>query len=114
MNKKGEQFLQQYPNAAKVYFSGPRERFSGLGATISQVNGEKPAFFFDRKKDGFFLLPGENLVDVTFQKSTHLLLFTRHTYSGNLQYNLVAEAGKCYFLRYNFKTEQITFEECMP
>lgn len=114
MNRKGEQFLQQHPTAVKVYMNGPRNRLFGTIGSVLRVNGEKPAMFVDGTRDGFFIFPGENQVEMSFQKDTFFGLFVRHSFTDCLCYTLSAETEKSYSISYSFKTQELTFRENQP
>jgi hypothetical protein len=101
-------FLNQHPNAAKVYIAG-----AAAGTlTVLSVGGDHPNTFIEGVKQAFFLLPGENTLDVQYTWSRPGVMHrTVTTTVGPTKIKVTAEAGKSYQLRYDKKDENYSFTE---
>jgi hypothetical protein len=111
MNKKknaAAKFLAEHPTAARVYIKGAAQ-----GAlTVISVNNERPVTFIEGMKSGFFLLPGENVLELTYQWTRPGVLHkTVTTTVGPNKIKVTAETEKSYNIGYNKKEETYNFEE---
>ena len=108
--KKGEaaDFLSANPNAAKVFM---KNTMSGRMVTIS-VNDDAPKTFFEKSKQGIFVLPGENVIEAQYSWTRPGVMYKSVTTTvGPSKVKVAAEANKEYELGYDKKSETFTFEQ---
>jgi len=67
-NDKANIYKRENPNAVKVYIE--RTELNDL-LTVWQVNGKQPVMFSEGIKTGFYLLQGENIIEVVYQWTTN-------------------------------------------
>lgn len=107
---KADEFLQQYPNAAKVYLT--EKKNAGVAhVKVSSVNGEKPVEFPELSRPGFYLQPGQNSCEMKYEYSE--VRGKRKTVihsTGTVTKILEVEAGKSYLLSYNDDENQFEFK----
>ena len=111
LNKKKRQanaFLAQNPTAARVVM---RATSQGLISVLS-VNGEKPNTFIMGTKKGFFLMPGENTVELTFRWVSQGVMHNTITHTvGPEKVVMIAETQKVYDIKYNRDTSNYDLTE---
>lgn len=101
-------FHAQNPTAAKVMLVG---MITGT-ITVNSVNEKPPVFFQDGVKAGFFLLPGENVINVEYTWSRPGVIHKSVTTTvGPENIKVTAETGKTYQLEYHKKEERYEFTE---
>lgn len=106
--KTAGDFEAQNPTAARVILMGV---VTGT-ITVNSVNEEPPVFFQDGVRHGFFLLPGENVVNVEYSWTRPGIVHKTVTnVIGPENIKLAAEPGKTYHLEYNKKEERYEFTE---
>ena len=104
-------FLKAHPDAAKVYLA-TKALVTSEAALIHVVNGGTPEKFFDGAKTGFYLPPGQNSVEISYTYTRPGILYKNVSQStGVVKKELVVEAYKNYYLGFDRKAEQFTFEE---
>lgn len=110
-----EAFASANPTASKVYTKiGLGGLFSSEAVVVSAVNGEQPAFFYDGVKEGqgFFALPGKNVVEVEYSNTRPGVLHkTVTTTTGPTKQEITIEAGKRYRFSFARGVNQFTLEE---
>jgi len=110
-NNKANTYIQQHPDAVKVYME--RTKLNDL-LTIWNVNGNKPVMFSKNIKSGFYLLPGENIIDVKYQWTTvsinSISGYETHT-AKDMELKLIVEINKEYLLSYGHDLEEYAFVE---
>ena len=62
--KKLQEWLDQHPNAVKVYTKGKISLIGSGTLTIIDVDGEQPKQFTEGLKGGFYVLPGTHVVGI--------------------------------------------------
>ncbi|MDR1329255.1 MAG: hypothetical protein LBK23_06610 [Oscillospiraceae bacterium] len=103
-------FLAEHPDAAKVYLV-TKALVATEAARVHSVNGGKPENFFEGSKNGFYLAPGRSSVEISYTHSRPGVLHKSVTTStGVVKKELVTEANKSYFLGFDRKAENFTFE----
>ena len=111
MNKKKKgaaEFLNNHPDASKVLIAGAMK---GI-ITVLTVNGDAPVTFYEENKKGFFLLPGENVVEAQYTWSRPGIMYkTVTTTIGPSKIKLTAEFNKKYYISFDKKEEVYNFEE---
>jgi hypothetical protein len=101
-------FLEKNPDAARVYIVGAA---SGT-LTVLSVGGDVPNTFVEGIKQGFFLLPGESVLDVQYTWSRPGVLHRVVTTTvGPTKIKVTADARKSYDIRYDKKAEEYVFTE---
>ncbi|MDR3295023.1 MAG: hypothetical protein LBT26_04210 [Clostridiales Family XIII bacterium] len=106
--RKAEAFLEQHPEAAKVYITGA---VKGTLSVLS-INDGAPDTFFEGVKQGFFLLPGENVLELSYSWTRPGVLHkTVTTTIGPTKIKVTAETEKSYHISYDKKDETYSFAE---
>ena len=101
-------FAEENPAASKVLIASA---INGL-LTVLSVNDEKPNTFFESNKKGFFLLPGENVIEAQYSWTRPGVMHkTVTTTVGPNKIKVTAEASKRYQISYDKKAEEYHFEE---
>lgn len=112
-DKKVQAFLEQHPDAAKVYL--PVMGMSGMHAvtiSLESVDGEKPLTFMEGMKPGFYLLPGKRVLEATATKTRAGVVHKSvSTVFGPLKHEVEVEAHKVYEFGFDGKEEVFTFSE---
>ena len=114
MNKKNNAILQdwlgKHPDAAKVFFTTD---IIALGQiTIHYVDEEKPLFFREGFKMGFYVAPGDHIIESSYTFSRPGIFYRRvsTTYESSKQ-EIVVEASKEYLYKFDRKNESYSFTE---
>ena len=106
--KAASDFMKNHPEAAKVLITGA---ISGKLVVIS-VNDDAPNTFYEENKLGFFLLPGENVIEAQYTWTRPGIMHkTVTTTIGPTKVKVTAEPNKKYYISFNKKTEEYSFEE---
>ena len=112
-DKKVQAFLEQHPDAVKVYL--PVLGMSGVHAvsvSLQSVDGEKPLTFIEGMKTGFYVLPGKHTLVATATKTRAGVLHKSvSTVFGPLKHEVQVEAQKVYEFGFDGKEEVFTFSE---
>ena len=110
-NDKANAYRRKNPTAVKVYIE--RTELNDL-LTVWQVNGKKTVMFSEGIKTGFYLLKGENIVDVAYQWTTVSITnvsgYETHT-AKDVQLKLTVEPYKEYSLSYDHVLKKYQFVE---
>ena len=109
---KAEQYLSEHPDAAKVYLQNGMKGLTHEATTVISVNDEPPQLFYEKMKQGVLLLPGTNILEVTYawNKPGILRKNVTTTYEASKQ-EVEVEPGKNYRLGFDRDAESYTFEE---
>jgi hypothetical protein len=103
-------FLAEHPDAAKIYISGKVITWGAI--TIHSVDGETPVFFTEKIKTGFYVIPGNKIVEMSFTSSRPGVIYKTVTNTiGPVKKNLITKPSQEYMLGFNNKAQTFTFEE---
>jgi hypothetical protein len=107
----GIKFFTENPNAVKIFISG--KVLTALGTiTVHTVDGEMPVFFSEGIKSGFYIIPGNRIVEMSFTGTRPGILYKTVTNTfGPVKKELIVESGKMYELGFDNKAENFTFKE---
>ena len=101
-------FLKENPNAAKVYIAGAA---SGHLA-IHSVNDKSPVLFYEGAKYGAYILPGDQVLELSYVWSRPgVLSKTVTTQVGPSKVQVTAEPSQVYELNYNKSKESFIFTQ---
>jgi hypothetical protein len=110
-NDKANIYRRENPNAVKVYIE--RTELNDL-LTVWQVNDKETVMFSEKTKTGFYLLEGENIIDVAYQWTTvsitNISGYETHT-EKNVQLKLTVKPNKEYSLSYDHVLKKYKFVE---
>ena len=110
-NDKANAYKRKNPNAVKVYTE--RTQLNDL-LTVWQVNSKKPVMFSKGIKTGFYLLQGENIIDVAYQWTTASITnvsgYETHI-AKDARLKLTVEPNKEYSLLYDHALDAYRFIE---
>jgi hypothetical protein len=111
MKKSNQKFLEDHPDAAKVYLS--LKALAALGTvTVHSVDGEAPALFSENLKSGFYVIPGKRMVEMSYTSSRPGIVHKSVTQTyGPYKKELIIEANKNYLLGFDRGQETFTFGE---
>lgn len=106
-----EAFLQQYPDAAKVYLT-EKKGTATAHVKIYSVNGEAPVEFPELNRPGAYLKPGSNTCEISYEYSEYVSRRKTLVHStGRVKKVLQVEPNKSYLLTFNNDTAQFEFRE---
>ena len=110
-------WLNENPNAAKVYIGKSSSVGSMLASavrqiTVSSVDGQWPLFFREKLSIGFYVAPGTHIVESSFSKTRPGFFYrsVTTTYDTSKQ-EITVEASKLYNYTFNTAEEAYHFEE---
>ncbi len=112
-NKKVQAFLEQHPDAVKVYLPGlGMSGVHAVSVALESVDGEKPLIFMEGMKTGFYVLPGKHTLEATATKTRAGVLHKSvSTVFGPFKHEVQVEAYKIYQFGFDGKEEVFTFSE---
>jgi hypothetical protein len=104
-------FLEENPNAVKVYLTS-KAFITQEAVMIHTVNAGNPILFTEKGKSGFYLIPGESTVGISYTYTRPGVMYRSITKStGLVERELEVEENKSYSLSFNRKEEDFVFEE---
>ncbi|MDR2528729.1 MAG: hypothetical protein LBD04_06920 [Synergistaceae bacterium] len=107
----GQEFLARHPDAAKIYLT-QRALVTSEAVEVHTVEGEAPPLFVEKGKQGFYVLPGKRVVEVSYSYTRPGVLHKNVTQStGVVRKELVTEPRKSYLLGFDRDAESFTFTE---
>jgi hypothetical protein len=111
MKKSNQKFLEEHPDAVKVYLT--LKALATLGAVaVHSVDGEAPAFFSENLKSGFYVIPGTRMVEMSYSYSRPGIIHKNVTQTyGPYKKELIIAANKNYLLGFDRGQETFTFGE---
>ena len=110
--KKAADYLALHQEAVSVFIIHRRKGFVSDTLTVHSVNNAKPNTFIRESKNGFFLLPGKNSLEVSYSWTRPGVLYRNVTTNvpASIQ-TVTVETGKTYEISYDTKEEKYSFEE---
>ena len=111
MKNAGNQFILEHPDAAKVYLT-VKALITSESVTVHLVDGEAPVLFTEKTKSGFYVIPGNRTVDVSYTYSRPGVMYksVTETYGPSTK-ELIIKANKNYLLGFDKKNQSFTFDE---
>ena len=96
---KAKSYLEENPDSAKMMIS-TRLAFGNLSdaLVIIYINNEAPVHFYAKRKLGYFLRPGKNIIEAEASWTRKGLTKTTTTTTGPIKIEVEAEAEKNYNL----------------
>ena len=111
MKTSGNQFIIENPDASKVYLSMKALIASEI-VTVHSVDGDTPVFFMEKTKSGFYLIPGNRIVEMSYTYSRPGIIHKNITQTiGPYKKELIISANKNYTLGFDRDKEIFTFSE---
>ena len=111
MKGTAKKFLEQNPTAGKVFLT-TKALITSEAVTIHSVNEEVPVLFTENGKSGFYAIPGDIEVEVSYTYTRPGVMYKTVTKSTDLVKKILTiEPNKSYLLGFNKKQEEFTFEE---
>lgn len=109
---KAKSYLEENPDSAKMMIS-TRLAFGNLSdaLVIIYINNEAPVHFYAKRKLGYFLRPGKNIIEAEASWTRKGLTKTTTTTTGPIKIEVEAEAEKNYILKYDIEENNFIFEE---
>lgn len=105
-----QEWLSKHPDAAKVFYN---TNFVGLGQiSIHSVDEDAPLFFHEGFKAGFYVAPGDHVVESSYTFSRPGIFYRRvSTTYGPSKQEITVESSKRYLYKFDRKTESYSFTE---
>ena len=105
-------YLEKNPDSAKMIIN-TRFAFGNLSdaLVIIYINNEAPVHFYKKRKLGYFLQPGKNIIEAEASWTRKGLMKTITTTTGPIKIEVEAEAKKTYILKYDTEENNFIFEE---
>jgi hypothetical protein len=111
MKSSNRRFLLEHDDLAKVYLI-VKALITSEVVTVYTVDDEKPEFFMEGGKSGFYAIPGQRLVEVSYTYSRPGILHKNVTTSfGPVKKELIIAPNKKYQLGFDREKEAFTFDE---
>ncbi|MDR0446379.1 MAG: hypothetical protein LBH17_05015 [Oscillospiraceae bacterium] len=104
-------FLARYPDAARIYLT---MRGMVITETVSvvSVDDDKPQLFAEVGRMGFYLSPGEHVVEMRYSRTRPGVIIRRVTSaSKTVRQPLKVEPNRAYVLDFNREEERFTINE---
>lgn len=105
-----QEWLSKHPGAAKVFYN---TNFVGLGQiSIHSVDEDAPLFFHEGFKAGFYVAPGDHVVESSYTFSRPGIFYRRvSTTYGPSKQEITVDASKRYLYKFDRKDESYSFTE---
>ena len=105
-----QDWLSKHPDAAKVFYN---TNMVALGRiTVDSVDEESPLFFREGFKAGFYVAPGDHVVESSYTFSRPGIFYRRvSTTYGPSKQEITAEASKRYLYKFDRKEKSYSFTE---
>lgn len=106
-------WLKKNPNAVKIYINHDANvvKMSTDTIRILSVDGEKPVFFSEKLKSGFYVNPGTHIIESTFTYSRPGILYKNVSTSyGPTKQEINVEALRSYNYTFDRTEEAYKFE----
>jgi hypothetical protein len=111
IKSSNKRFLAEHPDAVGIYLT-TRALHVVEAVTISAVDGERPQYFAENGKIGFYVVPGKHLVEMSYTHTRPALIRRSVTTTfGPAKKELTVEAQKKYLLSFDRGEETFTFAE---
>ncbi len=105
-------FVEEHPDAVKVQIKANKVGIIVENLQVITVNGETPILYSEMFTTGFYLLPGKNILEVSYEWTRPGILHKSvTTYFDPCKIEVEAEPNKTYKLSYNRKQNEYVFEE---
>lgn len=106
-------FNEEYPDAGKVYIKTTKIGVIVDNLTVHDVDGEEPLKFNEMLiKDGFYLVPGKHVLEVSYEWTRPGIIYKTITnYLDPCKIEVEVEQNKVYKLYYSRKQKEYVFEE---
>ena len=110
MKNDSANFLKNHPDAAKVYLT-VKALITTEAVTVYTVDGKAPSRFLEGGKTGFYVVPGNTKVEMSYSYTRPGVLHKTVTTSTDVvEKVLETEPNRSYVLGFDRKAECFTFE----
>ena len=105
-----QEWLSKHPDAAKVFYN---TNMVALGRiTVDSVDEESPLFFREGFKAGFYVAPGDHVVESSYTFSRPGIFYRRVTTTyGPSKQEITVESSKRYLYKFDRKEKRYSFTE---
>lgn len=105
-----KEWLSKHPDAAKVFYN---TNMVGLGQiSIESVDGDAPLFFTEGFKGGFYVAPGDHIIESSYTFSRPGIFYRRvSTTYGPSKQEVTVDSSKRYLYSFDRKTKSYSFTE---
>lgn len=111
IKKNSTNFLEQHPDAAKIYLAG-KTSITSEKMEVFSVDGEKPVLFVEGLKNGFYVLPGRSSAAIRYTYTRPGVLHSSVSKTTDtVTQELETEAKKAYELGFDRKANTFTLQE---
>ena len=113
LKARQQKYLEQYPDAAKVFLKQKNFLIAYDGVGVATVDDEAAVLFSEGfTKSGFYVKPGNNKVSMVYSSTRPGIMHkTVTTTYGPTDRELKIEPNKSYLLSFDKKAEDFVFEE---
>ncbi len=106
-----EAWLQKHPEAVKVYIEQKKRVGRNDAFKILSVDEEAPKMISEKGKVGFYLLPGERVLELKFITTRPGVMYKTVTKTyGPTKQQVKAEDGQNYSIRFDTKAKEYEFK----
>ena len=104
-------FLSEHPDASKIFLVN-KAVMTQEAVAIHTVDGDTPIKMLEKGKPGFYVAPGDRVVEISYSYTRPGIMYKNVTKStGVVKKELTIEPNKSYTLGFDRKEEEFTFEE---
>ena len=114
--QRKKEWLEKNPNASKIYIGTKNAMLKTVigagGITVISIDGEKPIFFTEGLRTGFYAAPGMHTVESSFSKTRSGFFYrsVTTTYRPSKQ-EISVDASRTYNYLFDTTNETYRFEE---
>ena len=105
-----QEWLSKHPDAAKVFYN---TNMVSLGRiSVDSVDEDAPLFFHEGFKAGFYVAPGDHVVESSYTFSRPGIFYRRVTTTyGPSKQEITVESSKRYLYKFDRKEKSYSFTE---
>ena len=108
---KANKYLQEHPDAVRVFLHS-KTSIASEAVQVYLVNGQNPVLFSEKGKGGFYALPGNVMVQISYTHNRPGVMYKNVTKTtGAVERELVIEPNKTYKLSFDRKENDFVFAE---
>ena len=111
MKTSSQDYAKNHPDAVKIFLT-TKALITSEAVSVHSVDGEGPELFTENLKTGFFVFPGNRIVEMSYTFSRPGILYKNVTQTiGPVKKELLVENGKEYLLDFDRENESFIFKE---
>ncbi|RRD40438.1 hypothetical protein EII29_02885 [Leptotrichia sp. OH3620_COT-345] len=106
-----QKWLLENPSASKIFVES-KSFMENSGLYIKNVDGQTPVTFYEGRKGGIYLLPGNHIIEAMYSQTRPGIIYKRVTKTyGPVKTDVKVETGKTYKYFFDKKNKNFIFTE---